>query len=110
MLQPIVKNAIVNGKRTSLKLEAPIWDAVDEICRIEGLTPSELFSGVAERSGENLASAVRVLVMVYFRQAATERGHRDAGHGAGDPLIGWQADRLPRGGKATDGTAESLHL
>lgn len=35
MLDPVLINILVDNRRTSIKLEQPMWDAIDEVCRIE---------------------------------------------------------------------------
>jgi predicted DNA-binding ribbon-helix-helix protein len=69
--------------RTSMRLEPEIWDALEEICARESLTMAEVIQQI-ERVGHpgGRTSAVRVHVLAYFRRAATEGGHRGAGHGA----------------------------
>jgi hypothetical protein len=59
-----------------------LWDALDEIVKREGLTMRELVFRIEamRRSGER-TRAVRIFVLNYFREAATEEGHRQAGHG-----------------------------
>lgn len=86
MLDPVLINILVDNRRTSIKLEQPMWDAIDEICRIERMTRNDLFTTVWRTHPDNLTSAMRVLVMNYFRVAATETGHATAGHGNGGAL------------------------
>lgn len=83
-----LKNIVVNGKRTSMRLEGFFWDALDEICQIEHTTRDKLLSDLDLRITYNLNSAVRVFVAEYFRGAATDCGHERAGHGSGAALIG----------------------
>src|SRR5712675_2321591 len=69
------RNVIAERGRTSIRFEPELWDSLQEICRREqigGLTGGR-------------TSAVRVDVVSYFRDAATEEGHRRAGHGLGVP-------------------------
>jgi predicted DNA-binding ribbon-helix-helix protein len=74
-----------NG-RTSMRLEPEVWDAIGEMCRREGMTHKELIPLVeATHKTNNLTSAVRAHVLCYFRAAATEEGHKAAGHGAARP-------------------------
>lgn len=76
------RNVTISGRRTSMKLEPEMWDALDEICRREQITLHEVCSLVAERHrGNNLTAAMRVFILGYFRVAATESGHSSAGHG-----------------------------
>lgn len=91
------RNVVVDGCRTSLRLERLYWDALDEVCRREGISLSKLVTrikqqaqgapGVATQS-LCVTSAVRVFAMTYFRSAATEEGHVRAGHNVGDPVSG----------------------
>lgn len=76
------RNVTIAGRRTSMKLEPDMWDALDEICRREQVTLHEACTLVAEHHrGNNLTAAMRVFILGYFRAAATEQGHASAGHG-----------------------------
>lgn len=78
------KNVTIGGRRTSMRLEPPLWSALEEIAQREGLSVNEICSMVAEtrHSKANVTGAVRTFIAAYFRDAATEDGHRTAGHGA----------------------------
>ena len=66
-----------------MRLEPEIWDALFEICRRENVAMADLVRRVdVGREIGGRTSAVRVFAFNYFRQAATEEGHRTAGHGA----------------------------
>lgn len=80
----VSRNVTVNGHRTSIRLEPPMWEALSEICRREKLSIHQLASMIADRKGDetSFTAAVRVLAMTYFRAAATEEGHSKAGHGS----------------------------
>lgn len=76
------RNVTVHGRRTSMRLEPDMWDALDEICRREHFSVHEICSLIAERhNGNNLTAATRVFILSYFRAAATDDGHKKAGHG-----------------------------
>jgi len=80
--QLVGRNVTVNGHRTSMRLEPATWDALGEIARREGKSINDLVSLVeAGRNGAGLTAAVRGHVLKYFRDAATEEGHRRVGHG-----------------------------
>lgn len=95
------RNVTVAGRRTSLRLEASMWEALAEIAERERLSVSNLCTSIKHRideqarargsapddSGVTLASAIRVFLAAYFRCAATDDGHALAGHGGGNPLI-----------------------
>lgn len=78
----VSRNVIVNGRRTSLRLEPEMWEALDEIAKRESKSINDLVAFVdRNRDAATLTSDVRVFVLSYFRGAATERGHAKAGHG-----------------------------
>jgi predicted DNA-binding ribbon-helix-helix protein len=85
----IGRNVKVAGHRTSMRLEAPMWDAVYDIARRERISVNELCTLVDQRREpeQSLTSAVRVAVLVYFRTASTEDGHQRAGHGNGFQVL-----------------------
>ena len=78
----VSRNVIVNGRRTSLRLEPEMWEALEEIARREHQTINDVVAFVdSQRGSATLTSDVRVFVLSYFRSAATERGHAAVGHG-----------------------------
>lgn len=100
----IARTLVVAGRDVQVRLEPSYWEGLDEICRREDLTADDLCADVQERmeqqvrrsggqGGVSLANALRVFVVGYFRQAATERGHARAGHGQGDPFASTPFDR-----------------
>jgi predicted DNA-binding ribbon-helix-helix protein len=84
----ISRNVTVRGRRTSMRLEASMWEALKEICRRERITLADLCTLVARArsSALTLTAALRVFIVDYFRSAATEEGHARAGHGGGAPI------------------------
>ncbi len=79
----LVNRNITSGSgRTSMRLEPEVWDALREICLREGIELRELIRRVETEYGVGgRTSAVRVHVLQYFRAAASDDGHRVAGHG-----------------------------
>ena len=76
------RNIVAPTGRSSMRLEPEIWDALFEICRRENIAMGELVRQVdGGREIGGRTSAIRVFAFNYFRQAATEDGHRVAGHG-----------------------------
>lgn len=73
----------VGPRRTSLRCSDELIDALAEIAVREGQTPSELFAAIArdKPAGVSLTVEIRLYAMRYFREACTEEGHRNAGHG-----------------------------
>jgi predicted DNA-binding ribbon-helix-helix protein len=76
------RNVTVGGHRTSIRLEPAMWEALHEICRREGKTLNELVTEIhRQRVESSLTAAIRVYLLRYFSAAATDEGHRLAGHG-----------------------------
>ncbi|HEY8191757.1 MAG TPA: ribbon-helix-helix domain-containing protein [Alphaproteobacteria bacterium] len=78
-----IRNIVVEGQRTTIRLEAEMWEALHEIAVRENCQVNDLCSFVHEtkKPGSSLTAAIRVFVMMYFKSACTEDGHRHAGHG-----------------------------
>lgn len=76
------RNVVADAGRTSMRLEPELWEALGEICGREGQDLHDLIRGIdALRLRGGRTSAVRVFVLQYFRDAATEAGHAAASHG-----------------------------
>lgn len=59
-----------------------MWSALEEICIREGKTLHKICTEVDQRrAASSLTAALRVFILSYYRAAATEDGHADAGHG-----------------------------
>ena len=76
------RNVVAERGRTSMRLEPELWDALSEICEREAQDMSTLVRQV-EATGHagGRTSAIRVFILNYLRQAATEDGHAGMGHG-----------------------------
>ena len=62
------RNVTVRGERTSMRLEAEFWDALEEVCRREEIDVGELIQRAEEgRGGGTRTSAVRAYLLTYFR-------------------------------------------
>ncbi len=86
----ISHNIIVEGRRTSVRLEKEMWLAIKEIARRENCTVHALCTEVSRRKrpDTSLTAAIRVFIMAYFQAAATDDGHQRAGHGRGPTNAG----------------------
>ena len=74
-------NVTVAGRRTSIRLEPAMWQALREIGAREGKTMNALVTEIERgRAQSSLTAAIRVFLLDYFKAAATEEGHRRAGH------------------------------
>lgn len=76
-------NITVLGKRTSVRLEPEMWNALREISNREHCKIGDICSLIYLRKNPktSLTAAIRVFMMLYYRSAATENGHEKAGHG-----------------------------
>lgn len=64
----ISRNIIVNGRRTSMRLEDELWDALKDIAQREYLSLNALFTQIDAKRGKNsLTSATRVFVISYYQ-------------------------------------------
>lgn len=67
--QRVKLNLAIQGRRTSLELEAAVWDSLTEICRKEELSLDDLCERiVAATEGISMASAIRIYVLTYFKE------------------------------------------
>ena len=79
----VISQGVKIGKRrTSLNLNVGLLLALREIEQREGVTLNEICALVEKKKSrkEKLVEAIRSYVLRYFREAATEEGHRLAGH------------------------------
>lgn len=75
----INRNVTVGGHRTSVRLEAAMWDALRQICQREKKSLHALVTQIAQHQVESsLTAAIRVYLMSYFRAAFQESGRHDA--------------------------------
>ena len=78
----INRNVTVAGHRTSIRLEPSMWDALTRICERERKSMNEIVTLIARnRHQSTLTAAIRVFLLGYYQAAATDEGHRRAGHG-----------------------------
>jgi predicted DNA-binding ribbon-helix-helix protein len=63
-------------------MEPEMWDALQEASTREALSLHDFCTAVAKRrGGYSMTAAIRVHLLNYFRAAATDAGHKAAGHG-----------------------------
>ena len=82
------RNVTILGRRTSARLEPEMWNALHDIARRERCTIHDICSliHVSKNPMTSLTAAIRVFLMLYYRAAATEEGHRAVGHGSFDAM------------------------
>lgn len=68
----VLRNVTVNGRRTTIRLEPEMWDALIEIARRENYTQTQLCSRIAagQPAGLSFTASVRMFILTYFRTAA----------------------------------------
>lgn len=111
----VSRNILIDGRRTSVRLEPEMWVALRDIAAREGSSIHELCSLVAlcKRGSSTLTAAIRVFLMLYYRASSTEEGHSRAGHGdisrmrerAGRLRVAANANRFAKGSAATEEVA-----
>ena len=76
------RNVTVTGHRTSMRLEPLMWEALHQLCRRECKSLNEVVTEIdRQRTESSLTAAIRVFLLRYYSAAATDEGHRNAGHG-----------------------------
>jgi len=74
----ICRNVCISGRRTSIKLEADMWEALYEICDSAGRSLHETCTEVHRgRGSANFTSAMRLFILDYYR--AGSRAWQPAG-------------------------------
>lgn len=64
----LLRNVRINGRRTSVRLERAMWEALEEICEREGVKVHQICGRVAENmAGGGFTSGLRVFIVDYFR-------------------------------------------
>jgi len=74
LIHYVSRNVVVSGRRTSMRLEANLWDALGEIAHRERCSVNELCSRVDARRGRmSLTAAVRASLVQYYRDRIAEQ-------------------------------------
>jgi predicted DNA-binding ribbon-helix-helix protein len=68
----VSRNLVIWGHRTTVRLEDEMWVSLKDIAESEGCSVHELASRVhsQKKRSENLSSAIRVFLMLHYRDAA----------------------------------------
>ena len=93
------RNVTVGSRRTSMRLEPQMWDAIESIAHIEGVTVNNLCTQIdCRRRDTGLTSATRVFIISYFRHLV---GRYESVSGQQEPsLVQWVLDTVV--GRRTD--------
>jgi predicted DNA-binding ribbon-helix-helix protein len=79
----VSRNLVISGRRTTVRLADETWASFKDVAKREDCSIDELARRIhsRKRSHESFTSAIRVFLMLYYRDASTEAGHAQAGHG-----------------------------
>jgi len=67
----VTRNVVVDGHRTSIRLEPGLWDALQEIAAEEHCSVHDICTEIARRGhATSFTSAVRSFILTYFRTLA----------------------------------------
>jgi len=68
----VSRNVRIHERRTSVRLEPEMWQALREVAEIEGCTIHDLCGAVHDikEEGASFTAALRVFLMEYYRTAA----------------------------------------
>jgi predicted DNA-binding ribbon-helix-helix protein len=67
--RPLKRSFAIKGHRTSISMEAPFWEALQQAAAMEKSTLVGLVATIDAGRGEaGLSSAVRVWILDYFRK------------------------------------------
>jgi predicted DNA-binding ribbon-helix-helix protein len=67
----IKRSIVIAGHKTSVSLEDDFWSGLKEIAAERNQTLSDLVASIdTRRAGGNLSSAIRLVVLDYYRSAA----------------------------------------
>lgn len=83
MVNLVSRNINIGDKRTSVRLEKYMWEGLKDIAKRENMSIHELCTTIHSQmnSKTSFTASLRVFIMLYFKAAATEDGHKKAGHG-----------------------------
>jgi predicted DNA-binding ribbon-helix-helix protein len=67
----VIRNVVVAGRRTSVRLEPMMWEALGEIARVRGESLRDLVTEIdRSRTASSLTAAIRVYIVAFYRSAA----------------------------------------
>jgi predicted DNA-binding ribbon-helix-helix protein len=68
-----IRNVVVAGHRTSVRLEPLMWDALREITQLRGMTLHQLITEIDQtRETSSLTAAIRVYIVEFYRYASAQ--------------------------------------
>jgi predicted DNA-binding ribbon-helix-helix protein len=71
----VIRNVVVAGHRTSVRLEPAMWEALQDIARRLEITIHDLVTRIdRNRSSSSLTAGIRVYIVDFYRTAAFPGG------------------------------------
>ena len=71
----VIRNVVVGGHRTSVRLEPTMWDALADIARHSRKSLHQLVTEIEQsRTASSLTAAIRVFIVEFYRSAAAQGG------------------------------------
>ena len=88
----VIRNIVVGGHRTSVRLEPVMWDALRDIAQRQHVTVHDLVTEIdRERTASSLTAGIRVFIVDFYRAAAVPAGPAPARRPSRLPDIRGQA-------------------
>ncbi|MGH6869428.1 MAG: ribbon-helix-helix domain-containing protein [Methylocella sp.] len=83
----VTRRVWAGAHRTSCRFDALTWRALHDIAAREWVSVQELCGAInsAKQRPLTFSTAIRIAVLQYYYDAATEPGHQKAVHGASPP-------------------------
>lgn len=64
----VIRNVVVAGRRTSVRLEPVMWDALYDIARRQGRSIHQIVTDIdRDRTASSLTAAIRVYIVDFYR-------------------------------------------
>jgi predicted DNA-binding ribbon-helix-helix protein len=71
----VIRNIVVGGHRTSVRLEPVMWEALHDIARLRERSIHDLVTEIGHsRTASSLTAAIRVYIVDFYRTAALVAG------------------------------------
>lgn len=75
----VIRNVVVGGHRTSVRLEPIMWEALRDIALHQNATIHDLVTEIdRRRTASSLTAAIRVYIVDFYRAAALPGGNTPA--------------------------------
>ena len=66
-VKPTLRNVNINGRRTSVRMERVMWEALDVICAREDISTNEICCLIDQVRGDlGLTASLRVIILSYY--------------------------------------------